>query len=445
MLQHIVHIGSGLELFQRILVFKDLADVAQQVKVVIADTGDAEHEVDFFIAEVHALRILQQNNAGLLDGALFLTGAVGDGYAHAHVGAYQLFTLHHGVGVGLVHIAPLCQQRTRGTDGFLLGDGGQTQLDVLGLDLHHGTVGFGSLGHGSRQRGYGCIAQVGYDFLIGGSFGLGIQCRGSGGQCVIQCVQMRICKEVIQCNKQWLEDLVVNQTMQLVRDDAAMESIIAKVMELQNKENTNIPLYEKQLRDAESGIQNMLNAIQAGILTSSTKERLEQLEDTKRELEARIAEGKLAKPKVTEEFIRFWLLRFRKLDMSLKDQRQALVDTFINAIYLYDDKVLITFNYKEGTQTVTFGEATEVATEGNGSDLDCIPAPKMAASAEAAFLFYLLLPAGRKTPPAPLPGGLRSKKGTLPSRGERLFHRGEKISCGGGCSCPADAPHTGRC
>ena len=189
--------------------------------------------------------------------------------------------------------------------------------------------------------------------------------------------------------KQWLEDLVVNQTMQLVKDDAAMESIIAKVMELQNKENTNIPLYEKQLRDAESGIQNMLNAIQAGILTSSTKERLEQLEETKRELETRIAEEKLAKPKVTEEFIRFWLLRFRKLDMSLKDQRQALVDTFINAIYLYDDKVLITFNYKEGTQTVTFGEATEVASEGNGSDLDCFTAPENAVKSKdfMAFLF----------------------------------------------------------
>ena len=190
--------------------------------------------------------------------------------------------------------------------------------------------------------------------------------------------------------KQWLEDLVVNQTMQLVKDDAAMESIIAKVMELQNKENTNIPLYEKQLRDAESGIQNMLNAIQAGILTSSTKERLEQLEETKRELEARIAEEKLAKPKVTEEFIRFWLLRFRKLDMSLKDQRQALVDTFINAIYLYDDKVLITFNYKEGTQTVTFGEAAEAASKGNGSDLDCFTAPKNAVKSKdfMAFLFF---------------------------------------------------------
>ena len=165
---------------------------------------------------------------------------------------------------------------------------------------------------------------------------------------------------------------MVNQTMQLVKDDAAMESIIAKVMELQNKENTNIPLYKKQLRDAESGIQNMLNAIQAGILTSSTKERLEQLEETKRELEARIAEEKLAKPKVTEEFIRFWLLRFRKLDMSQQEQRQALVDTFINAIYLYDDKVLITFNYKEGTETVAFGEAVKAE---KSSDMSARGAP----------------------------------------------------------------------
>ena len=63
--------------------------------------------------------------------------------------------------------------------------------------------------------------------------------------------------------------------------------------------------------------------------------------------------------KMKEEFVRFWLLRFRKLDMTQPEQRQALVDTFINAIYLYDDKVLITFNYKEGTETVAFGEAVK--------------------------------------------------------------------------------------
>ena len=176
--------------------------------------------------------------------------------------------------------------------------------------------------------------------------------------------------------KQWMEDLVIAKTKALIMDDTVIDSIVSSVMELQNKENTNLPLYEKQLRDTEAGIQNMLNAIQAGILTSSTKERLEALETQKKELEAKIAEERLAKPKLSEDFVRFWLTRFRKLDFSQKEQRQALIDTFINAIYLYDDKMLITFNYKEGTETVSFAEATEAVVGEIGSDLDCLTAPK---------------------------------------------------------------------
>ena len=172
--------------------------------------------------------------------------------------------------------------------------------------------------------------------------------------------------------KQWLEDLVVNETMKLVEDDASMNAIIAKVMELQNQESTDLPIYEKQLKETEVGITNMLNAIQMGILTSSTKERLEALEDQRKELQARIAEERLAKPKMKEEFVRFWLLRFRKLDMTQPEQRQALVDTFINAIYLYDDKVLITFNYKEGTETVAFGAAVKAE---KSSDMSARGAP----------------------------------------------------------------------
>ena len=185
--------------------------------------------------------------------------------------------------------------------------------------------------------------------------------------------------------KQWLEDLVVAETMKLVEDDASMNAIIAKVMELQNQESTDLPIYEKQLKETEVGITNMLNAIQMGILTSSTKERLEALEEQRKELQARIAEEKLAKPKMKEEFVRFWLLRFRKLDMSQQEQRQALVDTFINAIYLYDDKILITFNYKEGTETVTFGEAAKAE---ESSDMGAGGAPQRALSSNAWCFFF---------------------------------------------------------
>ena len=102
------------------------------------------------------------------------------------------------------------------------------------------------------------------------------------------------------------------------------------------------------------------------------KQWLEALEEQRKELQARIAEERLAKPKMKEEFVRFWLLRFRKLDMTQPEQRQALVDTFINAIYLYDDKVLITFNYKEGTETVAFGEAVKAE---KSSDMSARSAP----------------------------------------------------------------------
>ena len=46
------------------------------------------------------------------------------------------------------------------------------------------------------------------------------------------------------------------------------------------------------MKDIENGIENLLNAIQAGVLTSSTKGRLEKLEAQQKELEIRIAEEK---------------------------------------------------------------------------------------------------------------------------------------------------------
>ena len=62
----------------------------------------------------------------------------------------------------------------------------------------------------------------------------------------------------------------------------------------------------------------------------------------------------MKKPSFNEDFIRFWLLKFRKFDISQKKQRKALIEIFVNAIFLYDDRMLITFNYKDGTQTVRF-------------------------------------------------------------------------------------------
>ena len=218
-----------------------------------------------------------------------------------------------------------------------------------------------------------------------------------------KCVSVK--KKRQECHKKsvkkdWIEDLVVSETMKMVMDDKAIEAIVSMLMDLQDRENVNLPLYEQQLREADTAIQNLLNAIQQGILTKSTKSRLEELEATKEELETRIACEKLAKPKVSAEFMTFWLHRFRKLDVRQKSHRKMLIDTFINAIFLYDDKLVITFNYKDGTDTITFDDLkTALADLKTGSDLDCSTAPKKEASALQMPLFWVPAAFGRLHPP----------------------------------------------
>lgn len=172
--------------------------------------------------------------------------------------------------------------------------------------------------------------------------------------------------------KQWIEDLVVRETMRMVMDDKAIEAIVSILMELQDRENVNLPLYEQQLRETNQSIENLLNAIQQGILTRSTKTRLEELEAVREELETKIACEKLAKPKISAEHMTFWLHRFRKLDVRQKEHRKMLIDTFVNAIYLYDDRMLITYNFKDGTKTITFEDINqELSSERTGSDIEC--------------------------------------------------------------------------
>ena len=154
--------------------------------------------------------------------------------------------------------------------------------------------------------------------------------------------------------KDWLEDLVVRETMKLIQDDAVIDKIVQLVMDVQNQENTTMPLLEKQLREVNKKLDNLMKAIEDGLYTRTTKERLEALEIQKDELTAKIADEKLKKPSFNENFIRFWLMKFRKFDISQKKQRKALIEIFVNAIFLYDDRMLITFNYKDGTQTVRF-------------------------------------------------------------------------------------------
>ena len=135
-------------------------------------------------------------------------------------------------------------------------------------------------------------------------------------------------------------------------DGPLMERIIDRLVELQGEENYDLRLLEQQLKQAEKGIDNMLDAIQQGIITASTKQRLASLEEEKTRLEQSIIEAKIKNPALSREQIAYFLDQFKNTDINDEDQRQRLIDCFVNAVYVFDDKIVLTFNYKNGTKTI---------------------------------------------------------------------------------------------
>lgn len=93
---------------------------------------------------------------------------------------------------------------------------------------------------------------------------------------------------------------MIEQIKSIVFNDELIESIADAIMELQGQESTTLPLLRKQYADTQKAIDNMLNAIQQGILTPSTKERLESFEKKKNELSVEIVKEEMAKPAITK-------------------------------------------------------------------------------------------------------------------------------------------------
>ena len=110
----------------------------------------------------------------------------------------------------------------------------------------------------------------------------------------------------------------------------------------------------RQLDQTEQAIKNLIRAIEAGILTEETKQRMDELTTQKAELKAAIADRELARGfHLQREHIAFFLYELRKADHSDREVQKRLIQTFVNAVFVFDDCVKITFNYSGNGNAVT--------------------------------------------------------------------------------------------
>ena len=153
--------------------------------------------------------------------------------------------------------------------------------------------------------------------------------------------------------KEPLERFVVDTAIKVIFSDEIIEQLIDLIMEAQQKENTRLPVLKDQLRDTEKRLANLLEAIEQGILTPTTKQRLDELEARKEALNTSILEEELKKPVLTREWMRFWFEKFRKGDMRDMEHQRQIIDTFVNSVYVFDDRVVLNFNFTDDSKTIS--------------------------------------------------------------------------------------------
>lgn len=164
-----------------------------------------------------------------------------------------------------------------------------------------------------------------------------------------------------QCDKKTirkdlLEERVIDEILSLISDDEVVKELAERLYEMQENDSIATNSLQAQLAEVEKKLKNLAEAIAQGMFSSTTKKMLDELEDQKSNLESELCQAQIKNPVLTQEQIEFALCNLRKIDISTKEGKQRLIDTFVNSIYLYDDHFVITFNYKSQAKTVTFEE-----------------------------------------------------------------------------------------
>lgn len=183
--------------------------------------------------------------------------------------------------------------------------------------------------------------------------------------------------------KQWIEDLVVAELAKIANDDVMINAFADRFMEWQEKQKKSSVLagLEQRLKKTEAAIKNTMSVIDSGLITDSIKSHLLELEAERTSLEAGIARERMESLEIDRDTVVWFLERFRTTDQSDVGWRIFIVETFLQAAYLYDDgRLILHLNYGGQNSAISLQLAERSVSEGEaiGSSIAQTGAPDSA-------------------------------------------------------------------
>lgn len=153
-------------------------------------------------------------------------------------------------------------------------------------------------------------------------------------------------------------DEIESAVAQAIRDYALQDDVIEWIADStvaynkRQEEATHVSILEDELAENRRAIKNIMTAIEQGIITETTKGRLLELESEQVQLKAKIAAERADIVTVSREDIVAGLGMFRDGNVADKKYQAKLFDTFLVAVYVYDDDLKIVFSFSGNKNTV---------------------------------------------------------------------------------------------
>ena len=134
----------------------------------------------------------------------------------------------------------------------------------------------------------------------------------------------------------------------ILRDDV-IEWIADSALEvlMDAGKDAEIEAMEAELAEVNKARKNIMTAIEQGIITATTKDRLLELESQAVTLEKSIALAKavVREKTIDKERLIFSMEQLRDGDVRSKEFQKRLIDTFVKAVYLWDERIEVDYYY----------------------------------------------------------------------------------------------------
>ncbi len=148
--------------------------------------------------------------------------------------------------------------------------------------------------------------------------------------------------------KDWLESLICAETVEKVLNADLIDYIAERCAEISAADanrNDEVNVLQKRLTETEKSIVGIMSAMEQGIFTRSTKERLETLEKQRDKIERELSDAKAKIRILPKNEIKYVLSRFvRETTDNLEAYNRDVLNCFVHKAILYEDKVIVFYN-----------------------------------------------------------------------------------------------------